>query len=920
VTRPGGHRQGAQRAGVILPWLAVFACARPSAPPAPIPLQVEIAGCSALLADSRCELPPAGGPLRLWIAAPAGATLSVGTDRAAQWSGPAVAEGSLHELKVEPSASSLRVTARAGDSEAVWTAALLPPVAPPALQEANKLREAGDLEGAVKRLDALDPGDEGPVSALVLSARARIELRRGKLEEAAALFRRSVRMHAALGRVSNANDDATALVFALVHHLHGFTEARELLDEASTRLAAHPEGRARLPYYRGLLSAATGDLRTALAQHRVAAREAKRLGIKRLASNAHQAIAGVNLRLGRWSEARAELELAEAHGYPFNACDQVDLLSNLACIGLRQEESVAATPPADGGTAPSPQQPIEQLREALTRFDPGAPQRCPDLQAHVNLKVNLALSALQAGDAAEGRRQLTEARVLLPSPGPRLALWWIELEGKLALEEKKPAAALEHFDRLLQLARASTSPEDQWRAHTGRGKALLALGQLAPAREAFAQSEAVLDDPGFAIPLLEGRDSYLDDKEESARNLVALLVKEGKPGEALAVVRWARSRVLAALHRANYLESLSPSDRARWESAIGSYQKARAQLDAAAADDWKLPARALAEARLARRDRELQLRQTLDRAYSLFGQGGVRPQTPPAPAEGELVLAYFPVPRGWVGLSATATETRARSLTLPAREAGSEAWSAALLSPFAAELGKAKQLRLLPHGGLPPLDFHALPWRAGVLIDAVPVVYPLDLGTRPGSPSSAEERERTLVVSDPRGDLPASREEAAAVVARLGKAQLLQGEQATSASVARGLAAADLFHFAGHGAFGQDLESALPLAAGGRLSVSDILALPRVPEQVILSGCETGRAGQRSAVAGLGLAQAFVAAGSRSAVASVRPVTDGLAARLSLKFHAAEGASAAERLRLAQLALRAETPEEDWAAFRVIVP
>jgi CHAT domain-containing protein len=74
-------------------------------------------------------------------------------------------------------------------------------------------------------------------------------------------------------------------------------------------------------------------------------------------------------------------------------------------------------------------------------------------------------------------------------------------------------------------------------------------------------------------------------------------------------------------------------------------------------------------------------------------------------------------------------------------------------------------------------------------------------------------------------------------------------------------------------------------------------------------------------VAELGLAHAFVAAGSDAVVATVRPVDDRLAAAMSEAFYAAAplsvGAPAA--FRAAVRAVRAQRPDDDWAAFRLVV-
>src|SRR6185295_13907303 len=83
-------------------------------------------------------------------------------------------------------------------------------------------------------------------------------------------------------------------------------------------------------------------------------------------------------------------------------------------------------------------------------------------------------------------------------------------------------------------------------------------------------------------------------------------------------------------------------------------------------------------------------------------------------------------------------------------------------------------------------------------------------------------------------------------------------------------------HYAGHGAFSGfgGWESSLLLAEDTRLTLGDLLALERVPSRVVLSGCETGRSSTETSVESLGLAHAFLLAGSREVVASTRPADD----------------------------------------------
>jgi CHAT domain-containing protein len=192
------------------------------------------------------------------------------------------------------------------------------------------------------------------------------------------------------------------------------------------------------------------------------------------------------------------------------------------------------------------------------------------------------------------------------------------------------------------------------------------------------------------------------------------------------------------------------------------------------------------------------------------------------------------------------------------------------------------------------------------------------------------------VVSDPAGNLPAARAEGAAVKRTLDArggwtVRTLEGERATSQSVIASLSEGPrLFHYAGHGQYAgyEGWESALPLASGSRLALADVLALPRAPAHVVLAGCETARTSDESPVEGLGLAQAFVAAGSEAVVAPLRPVRDDVAARIASALYEGSdrlGASVgvidvAAALRQALMSARHDDPTSDWAAFRLLTP
>ncbi|MFP2908390.1 CHAT domain-containing protein, partial [Pyxidicoccus sp. 3LFB2] len=453
------------------------------------------------------------------------------------------------------------------------------------------------------------------------------------------------------------------------------------------------------------------------------------------------------------------------------------------------------------------------------------------------------------------------------------------------------------------------------------------LGDVRAALATYAQAEDLLDGEALRVPLMEGRHVFLRERERGSRAYVALAVKTGQIAEALAVARRARARVLEAVRLSDRVTHLPAPERARWDSAIAAFRQEREALDEEAARDWRLAAARLAEVRQARRLREERLRALLEEAFSLLAPASTASPTRARPAPGELWLVYYPAPRGWMGFAVDEHHVTARVLEPVAPDASPATLAATLLEPFHEALSSARSVTLVPYGVLRAVDFHALPFQGDALVARRPVAYALDL-ERP-EPTPTEARERTaLIVADPEGNLPQAREEARSVHEALRadwRVQVLSGPTATGAGVRAALEGAELFHYAGHGRFAGlgGWESTLPLHEG-RLMVGDVLALRRVPSWVVLSGCETVRAAQDSPVEGLGLAQAFLAAGAQGAVAAWREVDDTHAMELmrALYRHGGPRTSAElpDALRRAQLELRASRPEADWAAFRALVP
>ena len=131
-----------------------------------------------------------------------------------------------------------------------------------------------------------------------------------------------------------------------------------------------------------------------------------------------------------------------------------------------------------------------------------------------------------------------------------------------------------------------------------------------------------------------------------------------------------------------------------------------------------------------------------------------------------------------------------------------------------------------------------------------------------------------------------------------------------------------LFHYAGHGRFDAEVEAKgeLTLSKNSRFDVGDILALAQAPETVILSACETATTNTKQMQESLGLAQAFIAAGSVEVVASRRAVNDKLSFFIMKHLHAkySETGNLSQALQFAQLKAASKFPDSDWATYRLI--
>ncbi len=717
------------------------------------------------------------------------------------------------------------------------------------LDEAQSLRKQGRSAEAAARLREVPPDD--PDHAFAESLLARIELASGRVEDATTRLRASIAAHRQRGRISQGADDAFALAFALNQRSHDYAGAREALALASSDLTDYADGRARHAYYAGTLAIETGDVRTALRSLERARADAHALGLAALERNANVARALELAELGRVSEAASELR-AIASASEGTACEQAEVWIDLGYVALlakmRGDSAEDAAPP---------------LARALELLSAG---HC-DVYLEVAALGDRAHAALLASDLAVAKASIARARSIGATRGSELA-FLTELEGRVALAERRADVALARFEKELELARALGSAEAELRAHLGRGEAHELAGRLDAALGAYRSAEDVADATSTVVPLGEGRTAFLAERGRGATLAVDLLVRRGKTADALAVARRARARSLEGLTARARRDAMSAADVHRLERETSAYRRARAELDVQAAEDWKLAAEERSAKRAARSSRLGELRAALDAALASTRSAVVEP---PALASDAASLLLVPVRDGTIALLHDAGETSAARVSADGR------WA----EGFRASVSRTGRLRLLSEHDDVDVD---------ALFPGAAIVVALDLPS-PVRPEGAG----ALVVFDPTLDLPGSRDEADIVTSAMRAAgqevTSLGGGRATSAAVHDALERAGHFHYAGHGVFaGLDAwESALPLASGGLLAIGDIVTAKALPRRVVLSGCETGRSASARSVSTLGLARAFVVGGADVVVAPVRAVDDAVATEVSRALYQGEG-------------------------------
>jgi cellulose synthase operon protein C len=892
--------------------LAGAVASGPACEPRPAPragsLEAYFDGCREVRASRECRVPGASpSTLTFWIKAQATAAVQVLLDGRPTAIEPVAVQGGLR-LVVEIEHPPVGVTIRSQDGE--WTLRVLPSSELEPLVQAQRLRASGEFDAAVVALDAIGEHPDLGVRARVLGLRGRIALDRGKHKEAIAYLEQSIRMNRAAGSVSAEMNDRYAL--SDIKKTQGdYATAQEVLLGVRELAGSYPAGAMWSHYYEGNLSFGTADLRRALVLFERASIDAERLGFERLWASATLMRVHTLHQLGRDADARSLIEPLAARIPQLRDCARAEAMELLGPRAFELRQSAADLERVGAW--------LEEAVELYRRV-------CPKPRWLASSLVLLGLVRLAEQKPDEAARLLAASRAAHDEPSVRLLFRQHELDAMIS-EARRERSAEQKYRRLELLGLKQDDPLIRWTGLLGRGLALDRVGQTDAAIDAYEEAETVLEQLRFNTPLGGGREAFLGSRMESASRLIDLLLRGGRAEDALRVARRSRARSLSALAWPSRLDAASENIRRAWYAAVSEYQQRRTARERDAAADWELPADELEHTLADRARLGTSARELLDEALASLGSRSEGTAAPLAPAAGEVVLLYHPVPSGWVGFAVNLEGVTARRLRAePSGSRTPEELGDWLLGPFSALIERSNRMRVLAFGALNQMDFHALPWRGRPLVSSIAVRYGVDVKrvTR-----SAEAGMNALIVT-PHDELKNSTAEAAIAEERLRTSgwdvQRLRGSAVKRATIGESIIAGQIrfFHYSGHARyFGLDgWESHLGSDEDQLMTVGDILTLPASPDYVILSGCETAASADRSG-SGLGLAQAFVIAGAEWVVASSRMVKDADAARIVMELYDQRGLPSSDvgfLLQAAQRKLLETRPEVDWASFRVLVP
>jgi len=488
--------------------------------------------------------------------------------------------------------------------------------------------------------------------------------------------------------------------------------------------------------------------------------------------------------------------------------------------------------------------------------------------------------------------------------------------GQVALQTKQNIEALEHFEKSLHLAIESGNSAYAWKGYYGKGLALKANGAVKEAVDNFKAAIDTIESGRNRIQTEHLRLEYFAEKQEVFDEVILTYLENLQDSShAFDFVERAKAR--------SFLDFLyGGANIVEQSKTIGTGGQALALVAPASS---RIPGSREIQASLGPQDKIIEYRVFDDRTV-IWSVDREKLSVVSLPVRREELQKKVLQFRETIGADQTDMfKNRVRKDRQGAFKATMEIaqeLSSILIKPVWAEFGQDKNVYIVPDDILHYLPFGALmqpdPNSNQFLIEAAP------LTTMPSAAVlkyALEKRKiaangknlRILAIADPRDDLPWAQEAARSIVALFTGSKLLTGQQARKDTVCQAMESGyDVIDFGTHCTVDEKspLYSALYLAPPAPALRSPLLTQLRSASKpefedpsdllrmyevfnldlaktrlVVLSACETALGRFVRGEGLVGLARAFMYAGSPTVITTLWKVDDKATARLMVKFY-----------------------------------
>ena len=709
---------------------------------------------------------------------------------------------------------------------------------PAVMSDAVALERSSQRNEALQLLETALPTLDLHWQAEAMSHIARMYKRLGKAEEALESFEQSMDLHLQTGGLSHYIKDGTAAVHTLIMDAGmQLNAARDLASSLRGILPQHYESQ-HFFHWASLFAANKAHAHQDTLYHgERGLRLAKRMDKPQFEKFLIPFFTHALQKLGRFDDAINALQEQTKNAQTRKCVDA----ENLNTLGFIRWFAYQARAEANLTN-------LELAKENFLEAIKIASLQCNEghnKHEQINGLINLALASLSLNQLSQATKALDQ----IPREGIRQfhSEWLLQTRAEIALASKRPQAALEWLAKLTPTDGRAPSPYLELRILLGKARAHAQLGNFHDAHQVWGIAQRIISQEGILVPIHDGREIFLAQYQNATRDYVQAALDHGETSRALDAVREAHAQLLQSVQWQDRIQALSEAERVQWQSNLGYFQNLRKELELLRKSSWSIPSSLKAE-------HQAKLTETEERVAAALHQTlqdlGFEPQSKnqvPKLESGALELTYFRGRDGWVCFVRSLESLSVVKLGQIDTNATPHRLSQFLLDPISSALQNASAVSVTAASELSHIDFHSLELNGRPLIEELPLTYQVNIASN--TPSvRALQLQKTLVVSDPSGNLAQARHEAHYAQEVLHKisgtpADFLHGASVTVEKLQATLPQVNFLHYAGHGVFDEEhsSRSALLLANDTRLDVKDIVALPKVPEIVVLSACETAK-------------------------------------------------------------------------------